>query len=47
MGLNNGLTREELKETLLHVGVHAGVPTAVAAMEIFAELDRDAAAVKA
>jgi 4-carboxymuconolactone decarboxylase len=43
MGLNNGLTREELKEIFLHVGVYAGVPTAVAAvraaMEVFAEID--------
>ncbi|MBX9702330.1 MAG: carboxymuconolactone decarboxylase family protein [Acetobacteraceae bacterium] len=46
MGLNNGLTREELKEIFLHVGIYAGVPTAVAAvragMEVFAELDRAA-----
>jgi 4-carboxymuconolactone decarboxylase len=44
MGINNGLTREELKEIFLHVGVYAGVPTAVAAvraaMEVFAELDK-------
>lgn len=44
MGLANGLTREELKEIFLHVGIYAGVPTAVAAvraaMEVFAELDR-------
>jgi 4-carboxymuconolactone decarboxylase len=32
MGINNGLTREELKEIFLHVGVYAGVPTAVAAV---------------
>lgn len=48
MGLNNGLTREELNEIFLHVGVYAGVPTAVAAvraaMEVFAELDRAAPA---
>lgn len=47
MGLANGPTREELKEIFLHVGIHAGVPTAVAAvraaMEVFAELDRAAA----
>lgn len=46
MGLNNGLTREELGETFLHVGIYAGVPTAVAAvraaMEVFAELDKAA-----
>jgi 4-carboxymuconolactone decarboxylase len=44
MGLNNGLTREELKEIFLHVGVYAGVPTAVAAvraaMEEFEALDK-------
>ena len=43
MGLNNGLTRDELKEVFLHVGIYAGVPTAVAAvraaMEVFAEID--------
>lgn len=48
MGLNNGLTRDELKEIFLHVGIYAGVPTAVAAvraaMEVFAELDKAAAA---
>jgi 4-carboxymuconolactone decarboxylase len=46
MGLNNGLTREELKEIFLHVGIYAGVPTAVAAvragMEVFAEIDKAA-----
>jgi 4-carboxymuconolactone decarboxylase len=44
MGLNNGLTRDELKEIFLHVGVYAGVPTAVAAVraatEVFAEIDK-------
>lgn len=44
MGLNNGLTRDQLKELFLHVGVYAGVPTAVAAvraaMEVFAEMDK-------
>ena len=44
MGLNNGLTREQLKELFLHVGVYAGAPSAVsavrAAMEVFAELDK-------
>ncbi len=43
MGLNSSLTREELNEIFLHVGIYAGVPTAVAAvraaMEVFAELD--------
>lgn len=32
MGMNNGLTKEQLKEIFLHVGVYAGVPTAVAAV---------------
>jgi 4-carboxymuconolactone decarboxylase len=32
MGMNNGLTREQLKEIFLHVGIYAGVPTAVAAV---------------
>jgi 4-carboxymuconolactone decarboxylase len=32
MGMNNGLTREQLKEIFLHVGVYAGAPTAVAAV---------------
>jgi len=44
MGINNGLTRDELKEIFLHVGVYAGVPTAVSAvriaLEVFAELDK-------
>jgi 4-carboxymuconolactone decarboxylase len=47
MGLNNGLTREELKEIFLHVGIYAGVPTAVSAvrvaLEVFAEIDKAAA----
>ncbi len=46
MGINNGLTREELKEIFLHVGIYAGVPTAVSAvrvaMEVFAEMDKAA-----
>jgi len=44
MGLNNGLTRDQLKELFLHVGVYAGAPAAVAAvraaMEEFAALDK-------
>jgi 4-carboxymuconolactone decarboxylase len=44
MGLNNGLTREELKELFLHVGVYAGAPSAVsavrAAMEEFTAIDK-------
>jgi 4-carboxymuconolactone decarboxylase len=50
MGLNNGLTREELKEIFLHVGVYAGAPAAVsavrAAMEEFEALDKASAAAK-
>ena len=45
MGLNNGLTREQLKEIFLHVGIYAGVPTAVsavrAAMEDFSKHGSD------
>jgi 4-carboxymuconolactone decarboxylase len=44
MGLNNGLTRDQLKELFLHVGVYAGAPSAVAAvraaMEEFEALDK-------
>jgi 4-carboxymuconolactone decarboxylase len=44
MGLNNGLTRDQLKEIFLHVGVYAGAPAAVsavrAAMEEFEALDK-------
>lgn len=44
MGLNNGLTREQLKELFLHVGVYAGAPSAVAAvraaMEEFTAIDK-------
>ena len=43
--LNNGVTREEIREVFLQVGVYAGVPAAVdsfrAAREVFAELDQD------
>ena len=44
MGLNNGLTREQLKEMFLHIGVYAGAPAAVAAvraaMEEFEAIDK-------
>lgn len=44
MGMNNGLTREQLKEIFLHVGVYAGAPAAVsavrAAMEEFEAQDK-------
>lgn len=44
MGLNNGLTLEQLKELFPHVGVYAGAPLAVAsvraAMEEFEALDK-------
>ena len=43
--LNNGVTREEIREVFLQVGVYAGMPAAVdsfrAALEVFAELDQD------
>ena len=41
--LNNGVTREEIREVLLQVGVYAGIPAAVdsfrVAREVFAEVD--------
>ncbi len=41
--LNNGITREEIKEVLLHAGAYCGVPAAVDAFrnasEVFKELD--------
>ena len=40
--LNNGLSREELREALLHAAVYCGMPAAVdafrAAREVFAEI---------
>jgi 4-carboxymuconolactone decarboxylase len=45
--LNNGVTREEILETLLQAAVYCGVPAGMdafrAAEETFAELDADAA----
>ena len=42
--LNNGVTREEIREVFLHAGVYGGMPAAVDAFrqarEVFAELDR-------
>ena len=42
--INNGVTRDEIKEVFLQAGVYAGVPAAVdafrAAKEVFDELDR-------
>ncbi len=42
-GLNLGLTREEICETILHIAVYAGFPTAIqgfaAASEVFDGLD--------
>lgn len=42
--LNNGVTRDEIKEALLHCAIYAGVPAANAAFhmaeELFAELDK-------
>ena len=41
--LTNGVTREEIREVFLQVGVYAGIPAAVdsfrLAREVFAELD--------
>lgn len=41
--LNNGLSREEIRELLLHAGVYCGMPAAVdafrVARELFAEID--------
>jgi 4-carboxymuconolactone decarboxylase len=41
--LNNGLSREEIREVLLQVGIYAGIPAAVdsfrLANETFAEID--------
>ncbi len=46
--LNNGLTREEIREVLLQVAVYCGVPAGIdstrIAREAFAELDAAAAA---
>ncbi len=45
--LNNGVTREEIKELLLQTAIYCGVPAANsafhAAEEVFAELDSDRA----
>jgi 4-carboxymuconolactone decarboxylase len=41
---NNGVTRDEIKETLLQTAIYAGVPAANAAFrlaqEVFAEMDK-------
>jgi 4-carboxymuconolactone decarboxylase len=41
--LNNGVTRDEIREIFLQVGIYAGIPAAVdsfrAAREVFADLD--------
>ena len=46
--LNNGLTRQEIAEVLLQVGVYAGVPAAnhahKEAMAVFKEIDAETAA---
>ncbi|WP_369126899.1 carboxymuconolactone decarboxylase family protein [Alteraurantiacibacter buctensis] len=46
--LNNGLSREEIREVLLQVGIYGGIPAAVdsfrLANEAFAEIDAEAAA---
>lgn len=45
--LNNGLTREEIREVLLQVGIYGGIPAAVdsfrVAGEAFAEIDAEGA----
>lgn len=45
--LNNGLTREEIREVLLQVGIYGGIPATVdsfrLANEAFAEIDNEAA----
>ncbi|MBN8831041.1 MAG: carboxymuconolactone decarboxylase family protein [Sphingomonadales bacterium] len=45
-GLNNGLSREEIREILLQVGIYGGIPAAVdsfrIANETFAEIDAEA-----
>src|SRR5512147_1878498 len=42
---NNGVTREEIKETLLHAAIYCGVPAANSAFHIAAEVfaEQDAA----
>ena len=46
--LNNGLSKEEIREVLLQVGIYGGIPAAVdsfrIANEAFAEIDAEAAA---
>src|SRR5262245_23760441 len=45
MALNNGATRQEIIETLLHLGPYAGFPVCweglTMAQKVFRELDRD------
>ena len=45
--LNNGLSREEIREVLLQVGIYGGIPAAVdsfrIANEAFAEIDAEGA----
>ena len=45
--LNNGLSKEEIREVLLQVGIYAGIPAAVdsfrIANEAFAEIDSEGA----
>ena len=45
--LNNGLSKEEIREVLLQVGIYAGIPAAVdsfrIANEAFAEIDAEGA----
>ncbi len=39
--LNLGITEEELKEIIVHVGHYAGVPTAIEAIRAFTEVTSD------
>ena len=38
IGLRNGLTRTEISEVIMHVGVYAGVPAAVEGMRVASEV---------
>ena len=45
---NNGLTREDIKEVILQAAIYCGVPAANSAVhqaeEVFAQMEKDAAA---
>ena len=48
--VTNGLTREEIKDTLIQLAIYAGIPAGVEAFrlarEVFAELDKEQAGQK-